>query len=222
MIISLKNKGIFIGVPHTGSTSIHEHVKHAIMDHETMLKVGWGTYVTEDWIYDHGDYKHASLGEIERYLIDNGHDTSGEWNAYYSFRDPIGYHSSEYFLKTCHWKRKGRDGDWRKNATEHYSKLMDRFSELYPTLEDYLSRLETSKLDDHYKRLEYKHLRRVGGKMNITLHRTDYDRENYHRFFSIVCEGLGVPVGEVIKHENDSQESRDNYLNRGSQSRGEK
>jgi hypothetical protein len=60
--------------------------------------------------------------------------------------------------------------------------------------------------------------------MNITLHRADYNRGSYSKFFSVVCEGLGVPIGEVIKHENDSQESRDldNYLNGGSQGRGEK
>ena len=205
MIVSIKNKAVFVAVEHTGSTSIHDHVKHCIMDSQTIEDVGFSTYSTESWVYDHGDMKHAGLSEIEKFLRNNNYDTSGTWDAFFSFRDPRGYYSSDFYLKH-RLAKAGNSWQWTKNQTNSKVKQFQDFAKKYKTLDDYLLSLSLDAWYNHYANLEQRFLRH--DEMNFNLHRTDYDKKNYHSFFKSVCEGLGVPAGDNIPHINNSSGER--------------
>jgi len=206
MIVSIKNKLIFIGVPHTGSTSIHECVKHAIMTGEEMETLGFNTLATDEWIYDHGDYKHSGIGKIEAFMRKKDYDLTGSWTAYYSFRDPIGFHSSDYYLK----HRLAHLSDWCKDYTPSHNNRVQETISRYPTIDSYLLNFVTPhQWTNHYKIMESEYLTRDNsGEMNIKFERRDYDRETYSKTFDEVVEAMGIEPSKRV-HINDSQKKRE-------------
>lgn len=206
MIVSLKNKVIFIGVPHTGSTSIHEYVKHQIMTGDEMIENGFDTYESKDWIYCHGDYKHAGIEDIENFLRKNDYDLSGKWVAYYSFRDPVGFHSSDYYLR-C---RLARKIDWCKEHSIAKTVSMQKIVTQFPTVDQYLLEYVTPhKWFNHLKIMNRNYLfRGRSHTLDIEFRRRDYTREGYSKTFKEVVEALGLEVKDMV-HVNDSKSKRE-------------
>jgi hypothetical protein len=198
MFISIEKKCIYIGVPHTGSTSIH-----AYLSEKAGIK---GNHVGKKWVVDVDSMKHASLSQIVDFLKPYGWNTDG-WTVIYTKRNCVDSYLSEFFLMervADQWKRGERkdivsDANWQ-------SKIRKWAEESYMSLDEWMvdSTRRWNSADEYDIEMLniFIGLENTKGKYNIEEY--TFDKSTYADFFKSVCRRMGLPEPEVVPWVNDS------------------
>lgn len=196
MFVSTEKKCIYIGVPHTGSTSIHIYLAE---------KAGIeGDHVGERWVSSHDHMKHASLPQIVDFLKPYGWNTDG-WTVIYTKRNCVDYHLSAFFLMervTDKWKR----GEREDSSNENWQAKIREWSENYRTLDEWM--IDSTKYWNSADEYDismlntFVGLENTKGKYNIEEY--TFDKSTYADFFRSVCRRMGLPEPEVVPWVNDS------------------
>lgn len=193
-MISPSKATIFIGAPHTGSTTIHAYAHRFSISHNL--------YVVEK------KYKHADLKTALEYITKNNitYPYDKRWNVIVFERDLFEKIESTYFLLQRESQRlinarfdyrKLDHSDWGKRVLDFYSKNIS--------------------LDDYARWRVYLTLKNptdllLGGKRwfntnKIKTNQIILSYDEYDKSFCVVCEHLGIPyqTPNVINSRLDEQ-----------------
>ena len=180
MIVSIAHKTIYLGVPHTGSSFIHEYIKN-----ELKLKPHNGSYKDEKWLWDNSNMKHATLLDVEKKLIKHKEDISTKWQVFFVLRNGLDSYISKYFLlRRC-------EQEFLKgyiNSIEEWQIQIENFSKKNMSLDDFiLSHKDAIKNHDS-----------ACIKCFINADRLNYDlkvftyENQFEVFFKTLCESFGI------------------------------
>lgn len=173
MILHIKNNFIYLGIPHTGSTSIHEAVKE---------------HLSQDIIFDNWKMKHATLSEIENYLKSHSVDLNGFWDVMYIKRSSLDVFLSKYYLL----ERVSKENLDNNQKTNHknikkWHRLIRDFRKKDLSIDQFLiSNIEQMKNYDI--NIENYYL----GQNKLKYNKIVYDYNNYEQAFLYLCERIGV------------------------------
>ena len=191
MIISLDKRAIYVGMPHTASSSIHTYSEPFAS--ETLIMNGWVK-------------KHETLNGVSKMLKEeHGIQINGDWSVVCFTRDPIDFFISEYFLleRMCAIADRLQIDSWKRQVVE--------FCEAGDTLDKYvLDRIERIQNFDEVINFYVGVADADPATRDVRKMLLPY--EDFENSFNTTCDVLGIPQGECPKTNQKSEDQKKQRL----------